>query len=30
VVLEEMSGVVKLSVPLIADCGSGPNWLAAH
>ncbi len=30
VVLEEMSGVVKLSVPLIADCGTGPNWLAAH
>ena len=30
VVLEEMSGVIKLSVPLIADCGSGPNWLAAH
>ncbi len=29
-VLEEMAGVVKLSVPLIADCGSGPNWLAAH
>ena len=30
IVLEEMSGVVNLSVPLIADCGSGPNWLAAH
>lgn len=29
-VLEEMSAVVKLRVPLIADCGSGPNWLAAH
>lgn len=29
-VLEEMSAVVKLSVPLIADCGSGDNWLAAH
>ena len=29
-VLEEMAGVVKLSVPLIADCGKGDNWLAAH
>ena len=29
-VLEEMAGVVKLSVPLIADCGSGDNWLVAH
>ncbi len=29
-VLEEMAGVVKLSVPLIADCGRGENWLAAH
>ena len=29
-VLEEMAGVVKLSVPLIADCGKGENWLAAH
>lgn len=29
-VLEEMAGVVKLSVPLIADCGKGSNWLEAH
>ena len=29
-VLEEMAGVVALSVPLIADCGKGDNWLAAH
>ena len=29
-VLEEMAAVVKLSVPLIADCGEGDNWLAAH
>lgn len=29
-VLEEMAGVVKLSVPLIADCGKGENWLEAH
>ncbi len=29
-VLDEMAGVVKLSVPLIADCGQGENWLAAH
>ncbi|MGM9837973.1 MAG: DNA polymerase I [Paludibacteraceae bacterium] len=29
-VLSEMEGVVKLSVPLIADCGIGKNWLEAH
>ncbi len=29
-VLEEMAGVMKLSVPLIADCGKGENWMAAH
>ena len=29
-VLEEMQGVVSLSVPLIADCGVGKNWLEAH
>lgn len=29
-VLDEMAGVMKLSVPLIADCGKGENWLAAH
>lgn len=27
---EEMAGAVKLRVPLIADCGSGSNWLEAH
>ncbi len=29
-VLEEMAGACRLSVPLIADCGSGSNWLEAH
>jgi len=29
-VLEEMAAAVKLTVPLIADCGSGANWLVAH
>ena len=29
-VLEEMSRACPLSVPLIADCGSGENWLEAH
>jgi len=29
-VLEEMAAAVQLSVPLIADCGSGDNWLMAH
>lgn len=30
IVLSEMQGVVSLSVPLIADCGVGKNWLEAH
>ncbi len=30
IVLEEMEGVMKLQVPLIADCGIGRNWLEAH
>ena len=30
IVLQEMQGVVALSVPLIADCGVGKNWLEAH
>ena len=29
-VIEEMQGAASLSVPLIADCGWGKNWLEAH
>ena len=29
-VIEEMQGAASLSVPLIADCGWGSNWLEAH
>ena len=30
IVLSEMQHVVHLTVPLIADCGVGTNWLEAH
>ncbi|MBR2450927.1 MAG: DNA polymerase I [Paludibacteraceae bacterium] len=30
IVVSEMQNVVHLTVPLIADCGIGANWLAAH
>ena len=29
-VINEMQNVCKLTVPLIADCGWGTNWLEAH
>ena len=29
-VKEEMERVLELSVPLVADCNSGKNWLEAH
>ena len=29
-VVDEMQNVVHISVPLIADCGVGTNWLEAH
>ena len=29
-VIDEMQGAFKMSVPLIADCGWGSNWLEAH
>jgi DNA polymerase-1 len=30
IVVSEMQDVVQLTVPLIADCGVGKNWLEAH
>lgn len=29
-VLAEMSGAVKLDVPLLVECGTGNNWFEAH
>ena len=29
-VIEEMQAACQLSVPLVADCGWGTNWLEAH
>ncbi len=30
IVIAEMEGAMELSVPLVADCGWGENWLEAH
>ena len=30
IVTQEMENVIKLSIPLVAECGEGQNWLEAH
>ena len=30
IVIEEMEAAYPMSVPLVADCGEGDNWLEAH
>ncbi|MBO7635414.1 MAG: DNA polymerase I, partial [Paludibacteraceae bacterium] len=30
IIKEEMESAIQLTVPLIADCGVGDNWLEAH
>ena len=30
IVTQEMENVIKLSIPLVAECGEGKNWLEAH
>ena len=30
IVVEEMENVAKLSIPLVAECNKGENWLQAH
>jgi DNA polymerase-1 len=29
-VIERMAGAAELDVPLVVDCGHGPNWDTAH
>ena len=30
IVTQEMENVINLSIPLVAECGKGKNWLEAH
>ena len=30
IVIEEMEHAWQVEVPLLADCGTGQNWLEAH